>query len=139
MRGIGYIDIRQEGVGGYLRPVLRELPELPGAVRRVPLRPGGSAVGGVPRRLQGMRCGEGHHPLLRVRGFPCDRSRRFSADEWPHHGVVLENIERQREVGVDAWLEEQEQRHRCPSCGAMTTWARESCPKCGRPLEGMRY
>jgi rubrerythrin len=53
-----------------------------------------------------------------------------------HHAEVLDNIRRQREVGIDSWLREQGERWRCPACGCGTNWYAGKCPKCGGALEG---
>ena len=68
--------------------------------------------------------------------FPCRQLRDFNDDGQPHHGEVLDNIRRQREIGVEAWVEEQMERWRCPRCGGAVEWYADVCPDCGAPLPG---
>jgi hypothetical protein len=63
--------------------------------------------------------------------YPCKMLESFRADEHPHHSVVLKNLERMKEKGPDAWLEEQKARWSCPACGARFTWYDDRCPECG--------
>ena len=75
------------------------------------------------------RCSECHE-------FPCDLVKSFNDDGLPHHAEVLKNIERQKEFGIDAWIEEQDKRWRCPGCSAETDWYAGKCLQCGAELEG---
>ena len=70
------------------------------------------------------------------RDFPCELTKSFNNDGLPHHAEVLQNIRRQREIGVDAWLKEQDERWRCPGCSAETDWYAAHCSACGAALEG---
>jgi hypothetical protein len=65
---------------------------------------------------------------------PCQRLIDFNNDIFPHHGEVLGNIRRQKEIGVDAWLVEQEEKWRCSQCGVSLAWYDEQCPDCGASL-----
>ena len=67
--------------------------------------------------------------------FPCQRITDFNNDDMRHHSEVLANIRRQREVGIDAWLDEQEGRWRCPNCGCASDWYARKCPDCGSALD----
>ena len=67
--------------------------------------------------------------------FPCQLITDFNNDEFAHHSEVLDNIRRQREVGIDDWLEEQRGRWRCPACGAESDWYARRCTGCGEELE----
>lgn len=89
---------------------------------------------------QCQNCGAGFHDCAKEKGvtrcyecddFPCVRSEKFSTNAWPHHDVVIENVRRWREIGIDVWLRGQEWDHRCPSCGALIKWTSESCQECG--------
>jgi hypothetical protein len=66
--------------------------------------------------------------------FPCEVITAFNNDGMPHHGEVLRNIRRQREIGVEKWVAEQEARWQCPSCGEPTDWYAVQCHRCGHPL-----
>ncbi len=67
---------------------------------------------------------------------PCQELVDFSNDIFPHHDEVLANIRRQRDIGIDAWIAEQEERWRCPHCGCATDWYASQCPDCGAALSG---
>ena len=62
--------------------------------------------------------------------FACQRITDFNNDGIRHHSEVLANIRRQKEVGVNAWLDEQEKRWRCPACGGSIDWYARQCPDC---------
>ena len=42
--------------------------------------------------------------------FPCHTITDFNNDGRSHHSEVLANVRRQQEIGIDAWLDEQEAR-----------------------------
>jgi hypothetical protein len=48
--------------------------------------------------------------------FPCQQIIDFNNDDFRHHSKVLDNIRRQRDIGIDAWIKEQDERWRCPKC-----------------------
>ena len=62
--------------------------------------------------------------------FPCDRLIAFNDDGVRHHAEVLDNVHRQREVGVEQWNEEQYERWRCVYCGLSMDWYAKSCYRC---------
>lgn len=68
--------------------------------------------------------------------FPCELVKNFNDDGLPHHAEVLKNIRRQKEIGVDRWIAEQDNRWRCPGCSAGTDWYAGECPECDRTLAG---
>lgn len=70
--------------------------------------------------------------------FPCDELVRFRNDRASHHSVVLRNLRRMREIGVEQWLEEQRLRWSCPNCGAGSFWYDAECKMCGTPLRDCR-
>jgi hypothetical protein len=67
---------------------------------------------------------------------PCQQVIDFSNDGFPHHGEVLANIRRQRDIGIDAWITEEEARWRCPRCGCPTDWYAGQCHDCAATLSG---
>ena len=67
--------------------------------------------------------------------FPCRLITDFNNDDFAHHSEVLDNIRRQREIGIDAWIEEQRERWRCPACGAESDWYTAHCANCGTELK----
>ena len=62
--------------------------------------------------------------------MPCQWVIDFKNDGIPHHADVLVNLERQKEIGIDAWLAEQEKKWRCVQCGSMLAWYDAECPDC---------
>jgi len=66
--------------------------------------------------------------------FPCPTITDFNDDGRPHHSEVLDNVRRQQETGIDAWLDEQEDRWRCPDCGCVIGWYDTKCPQCTTAL-----
>ena len=67
--------------------------------------------------------------------FPCQQIIDFKNDQFAHHSEVLENIRRQRDVGISAWAGEQQKRWVCPGCGNATEWYGQQCQHCGIVLE----
>ena len=61
---------------------------------------------------------------------PCPKLTAFSEDGVEHHAGILHNIRRQQEIGLDAWLTEQQSFWRCPKCGALTDWYTSWCVRC---------
>lgn len=70
--------------------------------------------------------------------FPCDRLLRFRdvhvVDGISHHEHIMDYVRRQSEIGLGAWMKEQEALNACPDCGAMTVWCERKCRVCGRDL-----
>ena len=66
--------------------------------------------------------------------MPCQRVIDFNNDRMPHHSEVLENLKRQKEIGIDAWLAEQEERWRCVQCKSPLSWYDDKCPACHATL-----
>jgi len=62
--------------------------------------------------------------------MPCQWVIDFKGDGMPHHSEVVTNLERQREIGIDAWLAEQEEKWRCGQCGSPLSWYDAKCPDC---------
>ncbi|MDD2230906.1 MAG: DUF3795 domain-containing protein [Candidatus Cloacimonetes bacterium] len=67
--------------------------------------------------------------------FPCEMITKFNNEEWEHHQVVLKNLYRIKEIGIETWLAEQETYWSCPACGCRTQWYQEKCTKCGEQIE----
>ena len=67
-------------------------------------------------------------------GYPCARLVAFRNDECAHHSVVLKNQEAKREQGVGRWLEAQQARWSCPTCGRASSWYDKACQGCGGAL-----
>jgi len=67
--------------------------------------------------------------------FPCKKITDFNNDGMLHHSEVLENIQRQRDIGIDTWIEEQAERWRCPKCACAVDHYSDHCPDCGTAIE----
>jgi hypothetical protein len=66
--------------------------------------------------------------------YPCDMITRFSVEEWEHHRVVLTNLDRIKAIGSEAWLQEQNDKWKCPQCSARTIWYQKQCTRCGTEI-----
>ncbi len=62
--------------------------------------------------------------------YPCEMIVKFKDDEWEHHQVVLNSLNRIKEVGEEEWLKEQEDYWKCPECGSRTIWYQKECTNC---------
>lgn len=82
------------------------------------------------------RCAQEHQVTrcFECTEYPCQRLTIFRNDGMEHHLVAFDNIDRQRQIGLSAWLEEQASEHTCPACGAIVHWERTTCQECGREL-----
>jgi len=67
--------------------------------------------------------------------FPCAMIIKFSKEEWEHHQVVLDNLNRIKEIGIEAWLKEQKEYWKCPTCRFRTIWYQKKCTHCGSFIE----
>jgi len=65
--------------------------------------------------------------------FACNRITGFNNDSSPHHSEVLENLRQLRVMGIKDWAKHEEERWRCPKCGAAFAWYDSECLKCGIP------
>jgi len=63
--------------------------------------------------------------------FPCLRVSNFNDDGMQHHAEVLKNLRRFKEIGVNNWAKQEEERWRCPQCGNSFAWYDRSCFHCG--------
>ena len=69
----------------------------------------------------------------------CEKMHQFMIDpQWPYHQGVLKNMETIEQEGVTKWLEAQDKRWRCTSCGASRSWWDETCPQCGQAVANYR-
>ena len=48
--------------------------------------------------------------------FPCGKVEEFREDGHDHHRRTVENMERMRETGLEAWIEEQRRKGQCLFC-----------------------
>jgi hypothetical protein len=84
------------------------------------------------------RCAE---PAMAETGFchscaklPCARMRQLDTRYRTKYGMsMIENLEIVREVGLDAFIEEERVRWTCRGCGAVVCVHRAECIYCGHP------
>ncbi len=67
------------------------------------------------------------------RDFPCSRITEFNNDGMPHHGEVLNNLRKIKEMGIQKWAKYDEERWKCPKCKSPIAWYDSKCPQCGEP------
>ncbi len=48
--------------------------------------------------------------------FPCEILNEFSSDGISHHKRTVENLKRMKEIGINAWIEEQKMKGKCVFC-----------------------
>ena len=48
--------------------------------------------------------------------FPCTILNEFSSDGISHHNRTVENLKRMKEIGIDAWINEQKRKGQCLFC-----------------------
>jgi hypothetical protein len=69
----------------------------------------------------------------------CELMRKFVSDpQYPYGQCVLKNMQKIREVGLPQWLEIQDKRWRCKTCGESHSWYHETCPQCGQAVASYR-
>ncbi|MFC1950857.1 DUF3795 domain-containing protein [Chloroflexota bacterium] len=69
--------------------------------------------------------------------FPCKVYRNKLTDSHPgdkrftYRHELIDSLARLKEVGIDVWLAEQQQKWRCPQCGDTVRFYSYTCIKCG--------
>lgn len=63
------------------------------------------------------------------RDFPCIALVEFQ-EQAPHHSECIGNLEMMADVGIQSWLEEQDERWRCSLCKTKISYYTERCPNC---------
>ena len=63
--------------------------------------------------------------------LPCHRIADLINVGFLHRGEYLPNLAKMREMGVQKWIEYEEERWRCPQCGLPMSWYDAKCVKCG--------
>ena len=48
--------------------------------------------------------------------FVCEKLKSFAEDPWPHHRRTVENMKRMKEMGLEAWIEDQKKKGQCLFC-----------------------
>ncbi|MBN1429103.1 MAG: DUF3795 domain-containing protein [Anaerolineae bacterium] len=66
--------------------------------------------------------------------YPCAGLMEFRYDGSGHHALALRNLRFIYEQGLERWLEAQQARWTCPTCGAGFGWYDQKCRHCGATL-----
>lgn len=59
-------------------------------------------------------------------------------EKLPHMGMMMENLDRIREIGAEAWLAEQAEQWKCPECGTDFSWYADKCYQCSHDVSGQK-
>jgi hypothetical protein len=78
---------------------------------------------------------------LDCKRYPCWRFklttivRKISGIEknLPHLRYIDANISAIKQIGLESWIKEQDEKWQCRQCGQRLTWYRESCDSCKSP------
>lgn len=70
--------------------------------------------------------------------YPCESLKAMVADPYPHHHSAIQNLDQMKDVGIEKWLDEQNKRWTCPSCGESFCWYDETCAKCGEKVKNCK-
>lgn len=66
--------------------------------------------------------------------LPCARiNNLINMGHYLHRNEYLPNLEKIRELGVEKWVEYEQERWRCPRCGLPMSWYDAECVGCGEP------
>jgi len=57
----------------------------------------------------------------------------------PHLVEKEDNLKRIKQVGLQSWLKEQDEKWKCPDCKAYHSWYAIKCNSCGRSLKDKNY
>lgn len=65
--------------------------------------------------------------------YPCDRIRRARSGH-AYGAALSRDAARLHEIGISAWLREEDAHWRCSACGAKVSVGMDVCPKCGNAV-----
>lgn len=65
--------------------------------------------------------------------FPCEHIENFPIPVGKK--VIMRAVPRWREMGTEAWVEEEEKRYVCPHCGARLFRGAQRCRECREPVD----
>ncbi len=72
--------------------------------------------------------------------LPCYRiTNLINMGNYLHRDEYLPNLKKMSEMGVEEWVKYEEERWRCPECGAPMSWYDAECVKCGAPRSERVY
>lgn len=68
--------------------------------------------------------------------FPCNLTEKlknsyFNQDKFQYRHEIYDNLEKIKEIGVQSWVQEQQDRFKCPQCGGLILWYKYQCNECG--------
>lgn len=63
---------------------------------------------------------KGHRYCLECDAFPCEKLEEFASDGYAHHKQTVENMKRMKQIGIEAWIKEQEKPTFCPGSIGMS-------------------
>ena len=66
--------------------------------------------------------------------YPCENIKRIEKYNLAHHNVTVYSFETIKEIGVQKWLKQQEERWLCSNCDNPFSWYEDICTKCGNEL-----
>ncbi len=81
-------------------------------------------------RLVACATERGHEFCSACPDFPCDELRAFGRER-PHRAEIMDDLERIREIGRDAWVVEVLARYTCEECGVENSAYDLRCRICG--------
>jgi hypothetical protein len=74
--------------------------------------------------------------------FPCQRLEAFRdvhvVNGISHHENVIEDLRYIKEYGIERFVEEQENKGRCPRCGKRLYWYSLECPRCNAQIKSLK-
>jgi hypothetical protein len=72
--------------------------------------------------------------------LPCYRiTNLINMGLYLHRKEYLPNLKKIREMGVQKWVEKEEERWRCQKCGLPMSWYDAECARCEEPRSGELY
>jgi hypothetical protein len=89
------------------------------------------------------QCAENKQKDARCSGceaLPCNRiANLINMGCFLHRKEYLPNLEKIREMGVQKWVQYEEERWRCPRCGMPMSWYDAECEGCGAPRSKLLF
>lgn len=72
--------------------------------------------------------------------LPCNRiTDLINMGGYLHRKEYLPNLKKMSEMGIQQWVQYEEERWRCPRCGLPMSWYDAGCVKCGEPRSGQLF
>ncbi|OPY28771.1 MAG: hypothetical protein A4E28_01335 [Methanocella sp. PtaU1.Bin125] len=68
--------------------------------------------------------------------FPCEKLKTLDSRYTKRYGYsMIKSLDRAREIGADAWLQEMRDAWTCPACGGRLCIHDAVCVDCGAPIQ----